>query len=82
MELYFTQDDLTSLYSFDLQSNSEVPQFLAICELASGDYPECHRSMFTEDNFEDFLICVQAKLSMLSCYNYLSESKVARNILY
>jgi hypothetical protein len=82
MELYFTLDELTSLYSFDTNTSSGVPQYLSICELASGDYPECQRSMFNDDNFQDFLICVQSKLSMLSCFNYLSESKLARNNLY
>ena len=47
-------------------------EFLAICELASGDFPECHRDNF-QGNFEDFKICVEAKLSVLNCYNFLSE---------
>lgn len=55
-------------------------QFYAICELASGDFPECQRDLFP--NFEDFKICVEAKLSLLSCFNYISEDKAARWTLY
>lgn len=66
MELTFIADDLRQLYRWD-----NGMEFLAICELASGDFPECARDMF--ENFADFKICVEAKLVLLNCFNYLSE---------
>ena len=55
-------------------------EFLAICELASGDFPECRRGQF--NNWDDFKICVGARLTMLECFNYLSEDERARQVLY
>ena len=55
-------------------------EYLAICELASGDFPECSRDTFA--TFDDFKICVEAKLTLLKCFNFLSEYAEARQILY
>ena len=55
-------------------------EFLAICELASGDFPDCPRELFP--NFEDFKVCVEKKLTLMSCFNYLSEDLRARLVLY
>ena len=55
-------------------------EYLAICELASGDFPDCHRDAFP--TFEDFKVCVEAKLTLLRCFNYLSEDSQARLTLY
>jgi hypothetical protein len=51
-------------------------EFLAICELASGDFPECRKSDFVD--MESFHTCVEAKLTSLSCFNYISEDLKAR----
>ena len=67
MELFFHVKDMRRLYSWD-----SGMEFLAICELASGVFPDCARNNFT--NYEDFKICVEAKLTLLSAFNYLSES--------
>lgn len=75
MDLFFDVKDMRKLYSWD-----SGMEYLAICELASGDFPDCHRDTF--DNFEDFKICVEAKLTLLSCFNYLSEDQRARRVLY
>jgi hypothetical protein len=69
MELYFEPEDIRSIYRWN--ETWDGMQYLAICELASGDQPECHRTLF--DNQDDLIICIQAKLTMLTAYNYLSE---------
>lgn len=76
MELYYTVEEMRQLYRWE-----SGMEYLAICELASGDFPECHRDKF-KDKLEEFKICVEAKLSMLNCFNYLSEDEEARKILY
>lgn len=55
-------------------------EFLAICELASGDFSECRREQFK--NYEDFKVCVEAKLTLLSCFNFISEDEEVRRTLY
>lgn len=75
MDLFFHSDDARELYDWEGDM-----QFLAICELASGDFPECLRDQFS--NFDDFKVCVEAHLSILNCYNYLSEDQRARRVLY
>ena len=55
-------------------------EFLAICELASGDFSECRRDSFT--NYDDFKVCVEAKLTLLNCFNYISEDEAVRKTLY
>ena len=75
MELFFALEDARKLYSWD-----QSMQFLAICELASGTFPDCKRSSFP--NYEDFKICVEAKLTLLTCFNYISEDEKARITLY
>ncbi len=75
LELTFTEEDVRELYNWNAGA-----QFLAICELASGSFPDCPQYSIT--NKEDFKICVEAKLCVLSCFNYLSESDRARRLLY
>jgi hypothetical protein len=55
-------------------------EFLAICELASGDFPECQKDNFK--NWDDFKICVEAKLTVLNCFNFISENEKVRKVLY
>jgi hypothetical protein len=66
MVLTFKLQDMQRLYDWD-----QGMEFKGICELAAGDFEECHRESFT--NYEDFRICVEAKLVLLNCFNYLSE---------
>ena len=75
MQLFFSIEDMRNLYMWD-----QGMEYLAICELASGDFPECHRDSFL--NFDDFKICVEAKLTLLTCFNFLSEDQRARHVLY
>ena len=53
---------------------------MALCEFASGDFDECKKEDF--ENKEDFIICVEAHIASLSCFNYLSEDEDARWVLY
>lgn len=55
-------------------------EFLAICELASGDFSECRKEDFKD--MESFHTCIEAKLSGLSCFNFISEDYKARKTLY
>lgn len=66
MDLFFEVKDLRQLYRWD-----SGMEFLAICELASGDFEDCRRDAF--ETFEEFKICVEGRITMLSCFNYLSE---------
>lgn len=56
LDLCFTIEDMRQLYRWETGM-----EFLAICELASGDFPECHRDLYP--NFEDFKVCVEGKMS-------------------
>jgi len=68
MDLFYTEEDMRQLYRWD-----DSMEFLAICELASGDFKECKRDEF--DSWDDFKICVEAKLSIMSCFNFISENE-------
>ncbi len=66
---------MRQLYKWDASM-----EFLAICELASGDFPECRRDKFT--NYDDFKVCVEAKLTLLNCFNFISEDEAVRKTLF
>ncbi len=75
MDLFYREEDMRYLYRWD-----DSMEFLAICELASGDFPECQRDAFK--NWEDFKVCVEAKLTLLNCFNFISEDSQVRRVLY
>ena len=75
MDLFFKEEDMRYLYRWD-----DSMEFLAICELVSGDFPECQRGHFK--NQEDFKVCVEAKLTLLNCFNFISEDAKVRKVLY